>query len=253
MTQHFLQDRTEREVLWMQRRAFLSAAGTWVACGGFAAAWAQQRTNVVDLVGDVLVNGQRLRPQDPVQSGDTVQTGPGSIVTFVIGNSAFHVRQNSRVAVERGASLNAVSVLRLLTGAVGSVWGRGASRQIITPTLTAGIRGTGVYTEVQPANDNRTYFCTCWGAVDLSAGVQQIASRSDYHQSFWIDPQPASDGRQVRPARALNHTDDEIEMLAAIVNQPTSWQRLGRKGVRDGRGFLQERPESDHPAAPVTR
>jgi hypothetical protein len=58
------------------------------------------------------------------------------------------VRQNTRMTVERGATLNAVSVLRMVTGAVASVWGRGSSRQIVTPTLTAGIRGTGVYTEV---------------------------------------------------------------------------------------------------------
>ena len=48
------------------------------------------------------------------------------------------------MTVERGATLNTVSLLRLLTGAVASVWGRGSSRQIVTPTLTAGIRGTGV-------------------------------------------------------------------------------------------------------------
>ena len=39
--------------------------------------------------------------------------------------------------VERGDTLNVVSVLRLLSGAVASVWGRGSSRLIVTPTLTA--------------------------------------------------------------------------------------------------------------------
>ena len=41
MTQHFLQGRTEREVLWFQRRGFLQAAAAWTAAGGFAAAQAQ--------------------------------------------------------------------------------------------------------------------------------------------------------------------------------------------------------------------
>ena len=49
---------------------------------------------------------------------------------------------------ERGNSLYIVSLLRMLTGAVISVWGKGTSRRIVTPTVTAGIRGTGVYTEV---------------------------------------------------------------------------------------------------------
>jgi hypothetical protein len=38
------------------------------------------------------------------------------------------------------------------------VWGKGTTRKIVTPTLTAGIRGTGVYTEVLPDQNRRTYF-----------------------------------------------------------------------------------------------
>ena len=60
MTQHTLQGRTEEEVLWFQRRSFLQAAAAWTAMGGFAAAQAQQRSNIVELRGDALLNGQRL-------------------------------------------------------------------------------------------------------------------------------------------------------------------------------------------------
>src|SRR6185295_13896902 len=111
---------------------------------------------IVELQGDALVNGERLRPTGYVQTGDRIETGPGSHLVFVMGNSAFQVRQNSRFTVERGASLTAVSVLRMLTGAVVSVWSRGNTRQIQTPTLTAGIRGTGVYTEIFPDTNYRT-------------------------------------------------------------------------------------------------
>jgi hypothetical protein len=57
MTQHTLQGRDEKEVLWFQRRSFLQAAAAWTAMGGFAAAHAQQRTNIVELQGDALLNG----------------------------------------------------------------------------------------------------------------------------------------------------------------------------------------------------
>ncbi|MDP2021283.1 MAG: iron dicitrate transport regulator FecR, partial [Hydrogenophaga sp.] len=167
MTQHTLLGRHEDEMLWFQRREVLAAAGTWLALGGAGAAQAQARSNVVDLLGDVLLNGQRMSRQHTVQTGDQIQTGPGSRLLFVVGNAAFHVRQNSRLEVGRGATLNTVSLLRLLTGAVVSVFGRSASRSIVTPTLTAGIRGTGVYTEVMP--DQRSYFCNCYGTVDVSA------------------------------------------------------------------------------------
>ncbi len=248
MTQHTLQGRTEDEVTWFQRRSFLHAAAAWTAMGGFAAAQAQQRSNIVELQGDALVNGARLSPQQVIQSGDSLETGPGSNLIFVIGNSSFQVRQNSRLTVERGASLNAVSVLRMITGAVASVWGRGSSRQIITPTLTAGIRGTGVYTEVFPSQSFRSYFCNCYGTVDMGAGPDKAISRADYHQAFWGEVEP-KEGRFLTPAKAINHTDEELEFLARLVDQRTAWQIAGKKGVKDGSGYMEEKPGQTHPAA----
>lgn len=232
MTQHTLQGSTETDVLWFRRRSFLQGAAAWTAGGGFMAAHAQQRSNIVELVGDAAVNGARLRPDSVIQSGDRIDTGPGSSLVFVIGNTSFQVRQNSRLAVDRGATLNTVSVLRLLTGAVASVWGRGTSRQIVTPTLTAGIRGTGVYTEVRPEEGFRSYFCNCYGTVVLSAGESRKTSQAEYHQAFWGEPQ-ARDGSLLTPARAINHTDEELEFLARLVNQRTAWQISGKKGSKD--------------------
>jgi len=247
MTQHTLEGRTEAEVLWFQRRSFLRGAAAWTALGGFTAAHAQQRSNIVELVGDATINGERMRPQTYIQTGDQVATGPGSSLVFVIGNTAFQVRQNSRLAVERGATLNAVSVLRMLTGAVASVWGRGTSRQIVTPTLTAGIRGTGVYTEVRPQENYRSYFCNCYGTVEMGANGDKAVSRAEYHQSFWGEAQP-KEGRFLTPAKAINHTDEELEFLARLVGQRTAWQIAGRKGVKDGSGYMEEQPPAAHPA-----
>lgn len=245
MTQHTLQGRSEDELLWWRRRGFLQAAATWTALGGFGAAVAQQRSNIVELRGDAFLNGQPLRQDQYIQTGDNVQTGPGGHLVFVMGNSAFLVRQNSQLRVERGETLNAVSVLRMLTGAIVSVWNRGSPRQIVTPTLTAGIRGTGVYTEV--GDDGRSYFCNCYGTVELSAGRERALSQSDYHQSFWGEVQPRN-GRLLTPAGAINHTDEEVEMVAALLGQPTAWQLAGRKGVKDGAGYMD--PGRTHPLAP---
>ncbi len=248
MEQHTLIDRTEEEVLWFQRRSFTSAAAAWVAMGGYGAAHAQQRSNVVELVGDAQLNGQRLYPQQTIQTGDVINTGPASSLVFVIGNAAFQVRQNSRFTVERGNTINIVSVLRLLTGAVVSVWGKGVSRQIVTPTLTAGIRGTGVYTEVFEAQNFRSYFCNCYGVVDMASGGDKAVSRADYHQAFWGETE-AVNGRFLSPAKAINHTDEELENLARLINQKTNWQVLGKKGVKDGMGMMEDKPGMKHPAS----
>ena len=235
MTQHTLQGRTDQEVTWFQRRDFLQAAAAWTALGGAATVQAQSRSNVVQLMGDATLNGGRLLPGQTIQTGDQIATGPNSTLIFTIGTSAFHVRQNSFLSVERGATLTAVSMLRMLTGAVVSVWGRGSTRRIITPTLTAGIRGTGVYTEIFANQGGRSYFCNCYGTVDVNAGQDSINSRADYHQAFWGEVSP-KEGRSLTPAKAINHTDEELEYLARLVEQRTAWQILGKKGNKDGSG-----------------
>jgi hypothetical protein len=247
MTQHILQGRTEQEVLWFQRRSFLQAAAAWTAMGGIAAAHAQQRSNIVDLRGDAMLNGERLTPQHTIQTGDSIQTGPGANLVFVIGTSSYLVRQNSRLTVERGQTLNTVSLLRLVTGAVASVWGRGGKRHITTPTLTAGIRGTGVYPEVMPEQNFRSYFCNCYGTVDMGAGPDSTVSVSKYHQSFWGEAEPKN-GRYLTPAKAINHTDEELEYLAKLVGQRTAWEIEGKKGVKDGMGYMDQQPPNMHPA-----
>ena len=237
MTAHTLQNRTDNEVLWWQRRDMIKAAAAWVAMGGAPAALAQQRSNVVQMTGRALLNGRSLLPGQSIQTGDEIRTGPGSLLVFTLGNTAFLVRQNTLMTVERGNTLNTVSVLRLLSGAVASVWGKGNYRTVVTPTLTAGIRGTGVYTEVRPLEDSRTYFCNCYGTVDLSAGSQKQLSQSDYHQSFWAEARPAS-GPLIRPAAYIDHTDEELEFLAGLIQERTYWQIAGRKGKGDGSGTM---------------
>jgi hypothetical protein len=232
MTQHTLQGRTDTELLWFQRRSFLQAAAAWTAMGGIGAAQAQNRSNVVQLVGDATVNGTRLAVGQSIITGDQIATGPNSTLIFVLGNSAFHVRQNSMMTVERGVSLFAVSVLRLVTGAVVSVWGKGTNRQIVTPTMTAGIRGTGVYTEIFANQGGRSYFCNCYGTVDMSAGEDRSVSVSEYHQAFWGEVAP-KDGRMLTTAKAINHTDEELEYLARLAGQQTAWQISGKKGTKD--------------------
>ena len=235
MTQHLLQGRQEKEVFWYQRRDALKAAAGWLAMGGLPGALAQQRSNIVQLSGDATLNGARLDPLQVIQTGDEVQTGPDSSLVFVIGNSAFQVRQNSRLTVERGTTLNAVSLLRLLTGAVASVWGKGINRSVVMPTMTAGIRGTGTYAEIFAERGNRNYFCNCYGTVDMVAGIQTLVSQADYHESFWADAD-AKNGVSLTPAPALNHTDEELEFLARLIDQRTAWQITGRKGSKDGSG-----------------
>lgn len=217
------------------RRSLVQAGALWAAMAPWSPAWGQPASRVVELRGDVLRNGQRISSTEVIAAGDRIETGPGSSAVFTVGDSAYLVRENTRLELQ-GDTPTAVRLLRLLTGAVASVWGRGTDRQVLTPTLTAGIRGTGVYTEVFPKEDFRSYFCNCYGSVDVSAGSDRQLSVSEYHQSFWAEAQPKG-GRSLMPAQAINHTDEEMEMLAALLQQRTAWQITGMKGPKDGSGI----------------
>ena len=247
MTRHFLQGRTDTELLWWHRRSFIRAATSWVAMGGFTAAQAQRRSNIVDRQGDVMVNGEALTNDRTIQTGDTIRTGPGSNLVFVIGNSSFQVRQNSSLTVERGPSLFAVSVLRVITGGIAAVFGKGSQRQSVTPTFTEVMRCTVIYTEVFEQQDSRTYFCNCYGTIDMDAGPDRVVAQSSYHQSFWGEAQPKN-GHYLTAANAINHTDEEMEYLAKLVDQRTAWEIEGHRGVKNGMGYMDEQPASMHPA-----
>ena len=54
-------------------------------------------------------------------------------------------------------------------------------------------------------------------------------------------------------SEAINHTDEEMEFLARLINQRTAWQILGKKGVKDGMGYMESSPEQHHPAENIYR
>jgi hypothetical protein len=210
----------------MQRREFLLSASALASAWAWldpGRAWAQGVSNVVARQGDVLVNGRTLARDGAIQTGDTVATGPGASVAFSIGNDAFLLRPGTTLALERGATLFAVAGARVLTGAFAAVFGRSARpRAITTPTLTAGIRGTGFYIAVSPASN---YVCTCYGSIELTAlGGEREIVNSTRHAARRIAAAPAS-GPAIVPAPFENHEDAEIERLAALVGQRAAWQR----------------------------
>lgn len=244
---HLLDGRSATELQWLTRRETLAGAAAWLAGWPAGPLAAPGRSNIVTLIGEALLNGERLRRGDFIQAGDRLETGDASMLVFTLGDAAFHLRQRTRLTLDRGRSVHLVSALRLLTGGLVSVWGRRETARLVqTPALTIGIRGTGVYTEAR--EDGRTYFCNCYGRVELKAGATRLLSQSDYHQAVWAEPgQPA--GQRLRPAGMINHTDEELEFLAGLLRLRTRWQELGRKGVRDGRGYMPEQAEQPHPAA----
>lgn len=171
------------------------------------------------LRGQVTVNSKPAQEGQLVGPGDTVVTGPGSEAIYVIGQDAFLQRESS--TINFGAD-TAQNLLRVVTGKLLSVFGKGA-RTLQVSTATIGIRGTGCYIEDEGAGAKaRTYFCLCYGSVELtpSAAPQESESyRTLHHDKPMYIHNDMKMPKMMVPAGVINHTDDELKLLEALVGR----------------------------------
>jgi hypothetical protein len=111
-----------------------------------------------------------------------------------------------------------VRALNLLSGALLSVFGR-AEQRIYTSTATIGIRGTGVYAEADP---ELTYFCTCYGTVDLTAkqdpNSRETIQSKHHDKPVYILGKPGG-GKHIRTAPMKNHSDAELALIEELVGR----------------------------------
>jgi hypothetical protein len=70
------------------------------------------------------------------------------------------------------------------------------------------------------ASPELTYFCTCYGQVDLTDQhrMEKRLVVSGYHTPNYIHAE-MKDGAMMQKARFINHTDDELVMLEALVGR----------------------------------
>lgn len=208
---------------WLRR-----LVGGWVAAWGMIycrqlLAAGQLPPGVADVRGDVRINGRQAEKGQHVAPGDEIVTGNNAQLVFVSEKDAFLVRGNSRVQFgDRTGS--AMTVLRVFTGALLSVFETGRSRQIRTVTATMGIRGTGIYVE---AEARRTYVCTCYGEAELipvddpKAAEIVRTKRHDQPRYIYAKGMP----RMLEPAPVVNHTDVELQMLEQLTGRKLPFER----------------------------
>jgi len=185
---------------------------------GFALAFPQLATagKLLGVASEVYVNGKRSYRGTTVRPGDVVKTGGLSEAVFVVGKDAFMLRQNSemRLLASKGGSNRQVAGLRLITGGLLSVFAPG-QRKVQTATATAGIRGSACYVEVRPES---TYFCTCYGKVELSdnAGDATLQVSAEHHDANIVHAN-AQAGNAIEHSTMQNHYDEELMLLTALI------------------------------------
>jgi hypothetical protein len=173
--------------------------------------------------GDVRINGKPAGRNAGVRALDVVVTGANSHAILVIGKDALLVRANSEVEILGKPKSALLTGLRMLTGGLLAVFGKAGPRQLLTATATIGIRGTGIYME---ASAERTYFCTCYGEVEIADQhrTEKHLVLSGYHTPNIIYAE-MHDGRMMEKAAFINHTDEELVMLEKLVGRKPPFRR----------------------------
>jgi hypothetical protein len=206
-------ERKRRE--WL-KRALLGGAAMPLLLHDVLAA-GNRPSGLIEVQGEVLVNGRLAKAGAALKPGDRVATAPGSSAVFVVGRDAFLMREKSELLTAGSRAL--AGAMRLVTGKLLSVFDRGP-RSITTPTATIGIRGTGIYIEVEA---ERTYVCTCYGLVDLQASNMPEARetvRTTHHDApRYIYAHGETPIKMIEPAPVVNHSDAELIMLEALVGR----------------------------------
>ncbi len=180
--------------------------------------------------GEVIVNHKPATEGQLIKPGDTIVTGRDSEAIYVIGQDAFMQRELTTVSFGADAVKN---LMRVISGKILSVFGKGP-RTIQTSTSTIGIRGTGCYIEEENYGAKaRTYFCLCYGDVDLTPtaapGEAERYSTVHHDKPMYIHNDMKMPKMMV-PADVINHTDAELTLLEALVGRtPPAWGESGKK------------------------
>ena len=217
----------------MSRRAWLAratagGAALAAAMAGLRRALARGAVEpgVARVRGDVRINGKPAQRGMEVRPGDVITTGPGAELVVVIGRDAFLVRAQSRIELSGDATRLLVASLRVVTGALLSVFEPGKVKQIRTATATIGIRGTGIYVEL---DGPRTYVCTCYGEAELTPVDDPAAAetvRTQHHdEPRYVHPRGMP--RMIEKAPVVNHTDAELILLEDLVGRVVPFATSG--------------------------
>jgi hypothetical protein len=176
--------------------------------------------------GDARVNGKPVQRGMQVRPGDVITTGRDAELVVVVDRDAFLARAQSRIEFSGDAASSSVSGLRIATGALLSVFGKGKDRTLQTATAVIGIRGTGIYVEIDGA---RTYVCTCYGETQLTPVDEPAAAetvRTRHHEEpryIYARGMP----RMIEKAPVINHTDAELVLLESLVGRTVPFDPAG--------------------------
>ena len=202
-----------------RRRFLIAAALLPVAAIIPIKAFAATR-KIHEIEGDVFINQAKINSESLIKNGDEIVVSKDGKLVFSLGEDAFLVRGGTTLQVYSDHDSLLVTALRLVTGAMLGVFGkRKTTTHIYTATATIGVRGTAVYAAV---TKDKLYTCTCYGHTDLIVGLEREDVISKHHNAHVVTIN-VSGNTQMKAFEVIDHNDDELRMLEALVGKKPSF------------------------------
>jgi hypothetical protein len=173
-------------------------------------------SQIHEIEGDVFINQTKINSASIIRNGDEIVVSKNGKLVFSIGEDAFLVRGGSTLQVYSEEGSVVVSALRLVGGAMLGVFGkRKKTTRIFTATATIGIRGTAVYASEAP---DKFYTCTCYGHTELIVGLEKEDVIATHHNAHVVTTNSRGIS-QMKAFEVIDHNDDELRMLEALVGR----------------------------------
>ena len=182
----------------------------------------EEGKSIYEMEGQVYVNGKLANEKTHIGNNAIIETRDSSYVIFAVGVDAFVLRSNGKLMIKGKQESSIISSMRLIGGKLLSVFGRRSDKQklkLTTTNVTIGIRGTGVYVESEP---ERSYVCTCYGSVDLNSNQDKESFEkidAEHHDMPRYILANAMKGKAIVSAPMINHSDDELAIIEALVGR----------------------------------
>ena len=182
-------------------------------------------------VNNKIINEKNIKSQD-ISIDSVLKTGPSSSLLFVINKDAFLLREKTTIKLNHHKNKKILVGFEIFNGGILSVFSK-KERIIRTPSALIGIKGTGVYLEVDL---EKSYICTCYGTAFLQVKndltIKETVNTNHHDEPRYI----YSNKNIIEKAPVINHTDLELIMLEELVLRKPPF--LGDKGSKKQKYYL---------------
>ncbi len=165
---------------------------------------------IYDFKSPVLINGKLANKNSPITFGDEIITGSRGRIALRLAGNVYRVGSRSHLTLPKTEKN---FTLKFLFGSVLAVFRSDTPKTIQTLTSVLGVRGTGLYLDI---DNEQTYLCTCYGDIDFHDKSNEDNVRhihSEYHNIVVLNHQTRTFSSQAMKGHATPNLF-ELEALA---------------------------------------